>query len=880
MQVSQVIAAHTNTDFDALAGAVAAARLYPRARICLSGALNQNVRRFAHLYGDRFGFITADDIEPEAVERLILIETAEANRLGELGPLLKRPGIDVVVFDHHDPLHADAGTVPGAHVISTDDGAVTTLLLRILAERAIQISPLEATVFALGIHEDTGSLTFTTTTERDAEALAFCMQRGASAALIERFLHHPLSRDQRELLARSLQTATPVPGIGENVLIAALSWDRYVEEIAVIAHRFIDVTGADAFILVLGMEARVFVVARSRLGGVDVAAALQPVGGGGHPAAASAVVRDRDPQSVADTVATAVRHASEHGRRAADLVSRPAALIDLDDSIDHALILCHREDVAGALVVEDGLIVGSVGEDDLRRAAGHGLGHAPVKAVMSRTVPAVSAATPAVGLAEQAAGSPTGHLVVHRAGQQAPLHAGDVLGLVRGRDVLGMPAEADRRHLPEGPQLARRLAELGLDDLFEAIQALATSYQGVYLVGGAVRDVLLRERTFDIDIAVEGDGIAFAHQLARRLGGHVRAHPKFRTAVVIAGEEGGGEALRVDVASTRTELYDYPAALPRVEPAPLRSDLARRDFTINAMAVSLSSEDYGTLYDPFGGLQDLAARRLAVLHNLSFIEDPTRIFRGVRYETRYGFRMDARTIALARACSEMELVGDLSSARLRDELVLILRERSVEHALRRLQELRLDRVVHPGISGGQATRELIRATDTLWLRHGLVGEMPLWRLRLALMLRDVEPAQILEWADRMRIRRTDAGVLARAFVVGRLLLERVRTSPADADVHDAAGEAPLEAVLVAMTLDRGGAVARRLAVYLDRLRHVRLEVDGADLRQLGYAESPAIGRVLASLLRLKIGGILTGGRDAELAAAQRMLDAVEQRGAP
>lgn len=878
MRVPEVIATHTNTDFDALAGAVAAAKLYPRARVCLSGALNQNVRRFAHIYADRFHFIDPDDIEPDAVRRLILIETAEANRLGELGPLLERPGIDVVVFDHHDQRHAEHPPADGVHVVSTDDGAVTTMLLRIIAERGIHVSPLEATVFALGIHEDTGSLTFTTATARDAEALAFCMQRGASVALVERFLHHPLSEDQRDLLAEALKTARQVPDVGRSVFVATLGCQRYVEEIAVIAHRYLDVTGVDAFILVLAMEGRVFVVARSRLGSVDVSEVLRAVGGGGHPAAASAVVRDKDAENTAEAIVTAVRRVAAHGRRAADLVSRAAVVVRVEETVEHALILCYREDVSGALVEEGGVIVGSVGEDDLRRAAGHGLGHAPVKAVMTRTVPAVSAATPDVGLAEQVAGSPTGHVVVRAGTGDGPLRIGDVLGLVRGRDVLGAPVETGRRHLPQGPQLASRLAELGLDDLFEAIQALATAYEGVYLVGGAVRDLLLRERTFDIDIAVEGDGVAFAHELARRLGGHVRAHPKFRTAVVVAGEEGGGEALRVDVASTRTELYDYPAALPRVEPAPLRSDLARRDFTINAMAVSLRSEDYGSAYDPFGGLHDLTARRLSVLHNLSFIEDPTRIFRGIRYENRYGFRMDTRTLGLARACTEMELVGDLSSARLRDELVLILRERTVDHALRRLQELRLDRVIHPGVSGGPATRELVRAADTTWQRHGLVGELPLWRLRLAIMLRDVEPAEVLEWAGRMRIRRVDASVLARACVVGRLLHERVREGLSDADVYEAVVEEPLESVIVAMAMDRGGVAYRRLALFLDRWRHVRLEIDGDDLRDMGYAESPEIGRVLRSVVRLRIAGVLSGGRQVELEAARNMLRRRREKG--
>jgi len=882
MRVTEVIAGHTNTDFDAFAGMVAAARLYPRARICLTGALNENVRQFAGLYSDRFPIVDAGAVEHDAVERLVLIETSSANRLGELGPLLERRGIDVVVFDHHRP--DDAGPRRAdMDVVTTDDGAVTTLLLRILAERGIEITPLEATVFALGIHEDTGSLTFTTTTAADAEALAFCMQRGAAPALIERFLHHPLGAAQRDILARALRAAEPVAAAPGQVMIASLEVEDYVEEIAVIAHRFLDVTGVDAFFLVLGMEDRVFVVARSRLGALDVAAVVRAVGGGGHSAAASAVVRDRTTNDVATALANAVEAVAASGRRAADLVSGPAVVVGEAETIDHALVVCHREGVGGALVADGEDVVGSVSRADLHRAADHGLGHAPVKAVMSRDIPVVEGTEPAGRLPEAVAASPIGHVVV----SGAPVTRGAdrvarkaLVGLVAGADAL--ETSTGRHCAPPAAtvDLAPRLAELGLDDLFEAVQAVATSFEGAYLVGGAVRDLLLHERTFDIDLAVEGDGIAFARQLAQRLGGHARAHPKFRTAVVVAGEEGGGEALRVDVATTRTEIYDGPGALPAVEPAPLQSDLARRDFTINAMAVSLRGDDYGALFDPFGGRDDLVARRVSVLHNLSFIEDPTRIFRALRYETRYGFRMEPRTLGLAATCADMGLVGDLSSARLRDELVLLLRERTVEHALRRLQELGLEGAVHPRVTTGPATRDLIRVTDTLWLRHGLAGEVPLWRLRLSLLVRDLEPVEIREWAERMRFRRTDAAVLARTFVVGARIRDRLQGPADEAEVFDLAEGEPLEAVLVAMALDRGGSAARRLSSYLERSRHVSLAIHGGDLRALGYPESPEIGRALRSVLKLRLSGVLNGGREEELDAVRQLLgdpETVERR---
>ena len=175
------------------------------------------------------------------------------------------------------------------------------------------------------------------------------------------------------------------------------------------------------------------------------------------------------------------------------------------------------------------------------------------------------------------------------------------------------------------------------------------------------------------------------------------------------------------MASTRAESYEYPGALPKVEHASIRSDLARRDFSINAMAVSLKPETFGDLFDFFGGREDLLARRIVVLHNLSFIEDPTRILRAVRYESRYGLRMDEHTLNLARACCAMDLVGDLSSARLRDELVSLLDEEKVDFALRRAEELGVWPAVHGRLRVDERTRALVRRSDDLRRRHALAG---------------------------------------------------------------------------------------------------------------------------------------------------------------
>ncbi len=440
-----------------------------------------------------------------------------------------------------------------------------------------------------------------------------------------------------------------------------------------------------------------------------------------------------------------------------------------------------------------------------------------------------------------------------------------LLGVVTRRAVSGAPPREPAA--PVTANLAGPLGELGLDELLRHVQAVAAGVRGCYLVGGAVRDLLLGVPGFDVDLAVEGDGIAFATELAERLKGHVRPHEKFGTAVVVAHRPSG--RLSVDVASTRAESYEYPGALPKVEHAGIRSDLARRDFTINAMAVSLKPETFGDLFDYFGGREDLDAGRIVVLHNLSFIEDPTRILRAIRYESRYGLRMDDHTLNLARACCAMDLVGDLSSARLRDELVSLLDEEKVEFSLLRVEELGVWPAIHGRLRVDARSRELVHRADAIRAAHGLEAEAPRWRLRLVWLLRDLDPEEIEAWTARMRVRRDDAAVLERALVVGRRILSRVARGPSEAELYDIAHPEPLEAVLAAMALDDSGIAADRLAHFLDVTRHVRLEIGGADLLEMGFTSGPRLGEVLRSVLHLKLNGVVTT-RAQELSAAARM----------
>src|SRR5919109_1443387 len=628
MRAEEVIVTHGNTDFDAFAAMLAARRLYPNAVVALAGSLNRNVREFYRLYADELDIVEASRLDLSAIRRLIVVETVDASRLGELEPVACDPNVEKVVFDHHPGEHPDWTTAEST--VLSEDGALTTTLVGILAEREIPVTRVEATAFALGIHEDTGSLTYPTATQRDADALAWCLR-------------------------------------------------------------------------------------------LDARALAQALGGGGHAEAASAIFKGTL-EEARERVVGALPDAVRPSPQAGEVMSSPARTVAPEETVARAMAACQRYGQSGILVAtQDGELVGAVSREDLDKAVGHDLSHAPVKGIMGARVPTCSEDMPLPEVQRLLEGSPEGRVGV--------LRDGKLVGVVTRSDLL-KAIGAGRGAVPEPEgSLREELAALtSLAPVFEGVTAVSEGYEGVYLVGGTVRDILLGERNFDVDIAVEGDAIALAEALAGALGGRVRPHPQFGTAVVLYGEDG-----RVDVVTARTEFYDAPAALPSVEHASIREDLFRRDFTINAMAVSLRGEDFGRLVDPFHGRRDLREGVIRVLHNLSFIDDPTRIFRAIRYENRYGFRMDEHTVRLARGCIEMGLVGDLSSARLRDELVLLLEEGEVEHSILRLAELGAARAIHPHLAADDEAVELLRRARELNAEYGL--EVPSWRLGLTVLAR-------------------------------------------------------------------------------------------------------------------------------------------------
>jgi tRNA nucleotidyltransferase (CCA-adding enzyme) len=386
----------------------------------------------------------------------------------------------------------------------------------------------------------------------------------------------------------------------------------------------------------------------------------------------------------------------------------------------------------------------------------------------------------------------------------------------------------------------------GMERLLPALEGLPPAY----LVGGAVRDLLRGAEPHDLDIAVEGDARSAARAVADRMGSGAREYERFGTATV---ETDDGT---YNFAGTRQESYDAPGELPRVSPASLADDLRRRDFSINAIALGLTGDDLGHLYDPCGGVPDLEAGVVRVLHERSFLDDPTRLLRAVRYAARLGFELDPETERLAREAVAADALSTVSGARIRDELMDLLREADTPSGIERMRDLEIHTALHPELDpDAELVASAALGATAIGADRGVSA--------LAALVESA-PEELDLWLADLHLQAEERDAASRAArVAPRIAMALRGRDHSPSELRELLGREPLEALALALALRAPQEVVRR---WITELRGIGLEISGADLLAAGVPEGPAIGRALEETLRRKLDGLVSG-REEELETA-------------
>lgn len=859
-----LVLTHEQADFDAVAACLAVHLLDESATPVLPRRLNRNVRAYLTLYGERLPFVAFEELGKRKIERITLVDTQS---LPSVRGAHKKPQVHVV--DHH----------PAGEQLSTDwtthleqVGATTTLLVEDLQRAGAALDQVHATLLLLGLYEDTGSLTYGGTTTRDLLAAAWLLEAGANLSLAVDFLNHPLSAEQRAVYERLLEAAESHSIQGLTVVIALAKADGMVDEVSTLAHKLRDVYDPAGLFVLVGLDADVQLVARSTSDSINVGRIAERFGGGGHSRAAAALIHDKAAEAVRDELLALLPEVVEPPMTVGELMSRDPQLLSPDTSIGRAAERMQRSGHEGYPVVDEKKVVGLLTRRAVDRAMAHRMGDRPVSSIMDAGELVVHPSDSVEHLQE---------LMIRHDWGQVPVadpQGGQIIGIVTRTDLLRTLGNGRRTAAPANlaDKLAAALPAARLALLREIAAQAEAQQVALYVVGGFVRDLLLGTPSVDFDLVTEGDAIQLAQSVAEKFGGNVSSHRRFGTAKwqldadspALAGVHHGGASQEdlpasLDFVSARSEFYLHPTALPTIERGSIKLDLHRRDFTINTLALRLDGQYYGRLLDHWGGGQDLAAGRIRVLHSLSFVDDPTRMLRAVRLEQRLEFTIEERTLELL--LKARSLLDRVSGDRIRSEFNQIFREAEILAIMDRLSGLALLVAVHPGLTWDDWLRDQ-------WRRALAFTPLPAWEiwdkppvpfLLYALWVYRLEDSLAPEVLAVLNLPGTERQAIHEMRQVGRQLAALNKQAQPSEVVRVLEGRREMALAAAWLALNDDTTAQSYIDRFLGQWRHVRPNVDGDDLRQLGLPPGPAYGRILDRLRDAWLNGELSNPAEEE-----------------
>ncbi len=855
-----LITCHANADFDAFAAIIAAHILYPGASLYFPGSQERSLQSF---YNDSavfaYNFKKHDEIQWEEYNRLVIVDTRQRTRVSHVSALLERSDVEIHIWDHH-PVSGDDIETP--HIFLASVGATTTLMIREIRARNIDISCQDATILGLGIYADTGSFTYSSTVPEDYEAAAWLREKGMDVTAIADLAAHELTSAHVQALSALLESATTYQIGTVPVVIADVSMDHYLGDFALLAHKLMEMERFEVLFALGRMADRVTVVARSRTEHINVGRVCTILGGGGHAYAASASVRHKTIQQVREDIYQMLFSQTHVHKSARDYMTYPPVGIEVHKTMQEAHDLMNHFGFKAIPIFATGTnqCVGILDAYTASRAVNHCL--TDIDNYMQQQFSSLS---PDAALSELM------DIIVSARQHLVPI--------VHNEQTIGVVTRTDLIHIfvndPQGISLPyresrkeRNLAKLMRDRLPANILQLLQKAGDlgdrlgvtVYTVGGFVRDLLLEKENVDVDLVVEGNGIEYAKALAKELGGRMRAHQEFLTAVVVFEED--GQEKHIDVATARLEYYKYPAAMPTVELSSIKLDLFRRDFTINALALRLSKNAFGQLVDYFGGQRDIHDKKVRVLHTLSFVEDPSRVLRAVRFEQRYDFKLGPMVEKLIKNTLTLQLMDKLQGARMFHEFIMMCGELDPVASMQRLDQLGVLPTISKYIAlNPQKILLLRRIKDILdWYHLLYFSKKPeRWMLYIFGLSHKLNYTHCAELIDRLgvpKVQQHDFLVLREYIRSLRPLVTKwFKRKGSVSELCDILSKASLESVLFLMARIESEDLRRYISYYITTWQNEKIDISGRDLMALGLEPGPLFGQLMRKVKSAKLDGL-------------------------
>ncbi len=870
----QIVVTHANMDFDALASEFGVTKLYPSAKMILGYPIYGNVRNFLSLYRDSLPIVQLKYLDLTKIAHIYIVDCQRLERLDETVRKLIGPDFNVpyTIFDHHS---VDSNSL--VHKFKKNStikpvGSATTLVVEKIMKQKIGLSPFEATLLLIGIYEDTGCLTYRGTTETDAICVAYLLKHGADLAQVNDYIALKMSEEQIELF-HELVSKTEIFFInGLKIVIAINERLKFLDGLASMTRKLLEIEASDAAFVVCKMNDRTHIVGRSDSTCVNVANIVKNFGGAGHPGAGSAVVKNKTLDEIKQELLHCLELNSKSEAKASEIMTTPVRTISTNTTMQEARRLMLRYNQDGLIVAQNQDILGVVTRRDIDQAIHHKLDHARVLGFMSKPVITVDPNTSIKEIQQKMVAFDIGRLpvidedknligIVTRANVINTLYS-DKLGDQNLND-----SNNDNNTVTENPiiDFSEKLAKFSpsITWLLNEIGTIAGRLNmKVYLVGGCVRDLILGQDNYDLDLVIEGQAIELAKELARLYPSRfeiIATHERFKTATIIFKAEKNYE---VDLSTARIEFYEYPAALPQVEESKLKHDLYRRDFSINSLALCLNPGRYGLLIDYFHGLEDIKSKYLRVLHPFSFIEDPTRIIRMVRFATRFNFKIEAKTFELATRAIDIGMLHEISGTRFANELKQVFEDTDIIKALDLLWSFsKTLSFLSPNIQYNYKTKLKLMLAMRMLKRYELNDRFIVF---LGVLLAESSKEDLNNILKRLMISNRNRLIITKA---NQWLKdhEDLKEMPKLSQVHHMlTGLSNQSLIIMACVAKPGTFIRRMLQEYTLNLMHIKLNISGKDLIKLGLNEGKEIGEILAHTLEAKIDGKMLNDYDSEL----------------
>ncbi|MDL2269635.1 CBS domain-containing protein [Desulfosarcina sp. OttesenSCG-928-A07] len=876
---STLITSHINPDFDAMASILAAQKLYPNAGVILPGSMEKNLKLFfiqsvAYL----FNIVALDRISISAVRQLVLVDTRRRNRIGDAKAILDNPDLEIHIYDHHLKKEDDIGADKEVY---QKTGATITILAKILQANNIALSSEEATVMCLGLYEATGSFSFPSTTEADFTAAAYFLSSGADLTLISNMMAREFGPEQIGLLNDMMQASHSLLINGVEVVVTSVIADNYFPDFSALVQKMAKMENIEALFVLGFMGNKVYLVARSRTTDVDVGDILAELGGDGHATSASAVIQGKTIVQVEQDLMGILYHKINPRRLARHLMSSPAIMAKPETTIREAKHLLNRYAVNALLVGDTGTekkgYSGYITRQIIEKALYHHLNDLPVTAYMNTEISSVGPDADISEIQNKIIGNKQRLLPV--------VSDSTVVGVVTRTDLLNTLVQQNQKPLPPGKtanpdamgkriRMVENLMHQRLSKPIMTILSLLgevadTLSCNIFVVGGFVRDMFLHRKNEDVDVVVEGDGVAFARVFSEKYKARIHTHEKFGTAVIIFTD-----SFKIDVASARMEYYQHPASLPVVEMSSIKMDMFRRDFTINTLAIQLNPEKFGRLIDFFSGQKDITAKMVRVLHNLSFVEDPTRVFRALRFEQRFGFTIGKLTASLIENAIKMDFFKQLSGKRIYTELVLILKEENPVPAVMRLVDYDLFHIIHPAIIIKDDLHDLLENTRKAIDWHDLLftdASYQRWTIYFMAVIRHCDADATRSICERLMVPPKYTRLFSDIRIKAQLhlaLLEQ-ETEITNAEIFNQLNGFETEEILYMVACTTSETAKKRISLYHTQLRRISLSISGKTLMGIGMKPGPMFREILQAVLEAKLNGSVATRED-EISLALEM----------